>query len=242
MAVLIRESWSQGDYNEFFSYMRSLSDEKYREFSMKLIPGTADMLGIRIPILRDIAKQIGKGDADGFIRCEKGTCHEEIIIEGLVMAGIKCGYDTMLDMMKAFSHKIYNWAISDIVVFKGMRKYPDKYINDADWFVFNNNEWIQRYGFGGLMNFCLSEEYIDAVFEKVNSVRSEHYYVQMIQAWLVATAMAKLRDRTSEFLQNNDLNDTTMNMTVRKICESRRISDDDKQFARSLRRKNGIRL
>ncbi len=237
MAVLIREQWSQGDYDEFFSYICSLSDAKYREFSMKLIPGTADILGIRVPMLRDIAKQIGKGDVDSFIRCKKGTCHEEIIIEGLVMAGIKCGYDAMLDMMKEFSHKIYNWAISDTVVFKGMKKYSDKYINDVDWFVFNDNEWIQRYGFGGLMNFCLSDEYIDIVFEKVNSVCSEHYYVQMMQAWLVATAMAKLRDRTVEFLKNNELNDETMNMAVRKICESRRISNEDKQLARSLIRK-----
>ena len=68
MAVLIREQWSQGDYDEFFSYICSLADAKYREFSMKLIPGTADILGIRVPMLRDIAKQIGKGDVDSFIR------------------------------------------------------------------------------------------------------------------------------------------------------------------------------
>lgn len=233
---LIRDTWTQYDYSEFIEYIKSIADDDYKAFSQKLTPNTPNMYGIRVPIMRNIAKQIGKGNFHQFLDCIKSDYHEEIIIEGLVMTGIKCSYEEMLSMMKAFSGKIYNWAISDTVVFKGLKKYPERYIDDCDWFIYNDNPWIKRYGFGGLMNFCICDEYIEKVLKKVDSVNSDHYYVEMMQAWLLATAMAKLRDKTLSYLENNNLNNDTMNMTIRKICDSYRISDSDKMLVRKMKK------
>lgn len=233
---LKRSNWTQSDYEDYLNYLQELGEESYKEFNSRLIPDTPLAYGIRVPVLRKIAKEILKGNYAEFIACKKGGYHEEIIIEGLVLSGIKCGYSQMLDNMKYFADKIYNWAICDTVSFKGLKNYTDEFLKDADYFIYNKNPWVQRFGFGCLMEFYLTDKYIDCVLDYVNSVNSDFYYVEMMQAWLIATAAAKQRDKTIAFLKNNQLNDFTHNMAIKKMRESYRISKEDKDYILSLKR------
>lgn len=233
---LKRAHWPQEDYSKYYAYLQTLGEDSYKKFNANIIPDTPDILGIRVPELRKIAKEILKGNYAEFLSCKKGGCHEEIVIEGLVMAGIKCGYDEMLGYMKQFADKIYNWAICDTVSFKGIKKYLPELFSDIEYFIYNKNPWVQRFGFGCLLEFYLTDEYIDRVLEYVNSVNSDFYYVEMMQAWLIATAAAKQRDKTLAFLKNNNLNDFTHNKAIQKMRESYRISKEDKIYIKNLKR------
>ena len=44
----------------------SLAEEDYREFNMKLLPGVERVMGVRLPAVRKVAKQIAKGDYNRF--------------------------------------------------------------------------------------------------------------------------------------------------------------------------------
>ena len=89
MMELKSVNWSEGEYRRFKEYLCSLGDEEYKKFNQKIIPDTQNIIGIRIPVLRKIAKEIAKGDYEKYLALEKGDVHEEIIIEGLVMTNIK---------------------------------------------------------------------------------------------------------------------------------------------------------
>lgn len=227
---LTREHWTQADYNDFIKYLKTLADIKYKEFSDSLVPGIEHSFGIRIPILRDTAKKISKGNYNEFLACKKGVYREEIMLEGLVMTLIKCDYPQMLEYIKVFADKITSWETCDVVSFKGLKKHLDEFFSDIEYFIYNENPWVVRFGFGCLLEFYLTDEYIDRVLEYVNSINSDFYYVQMMQGWLVATAAAKCRDKAIKFLQYNNLNATTQNIAVRKIRESNRISKEDKDL------------
>lgn len=227
---LTREHWTQADYNDFIKYLKTLADSKYKEFSDSLVPGIEHSFGIRIPILRDTAKKISKGNYNEFLACKKGVYREEIMLEGLVMTLIKCDYPQMLEYIKVFADKITSWETCDVVSFKGLKKHLDEFFSDIEYFIYNENPWVVRFGFGCLLEFYLTDEYIDRVLEYVNSINSDFYYVQMMQGWLVATAAAKCRDKAIKFLQYNNLNATTQNIAVRKIRESNRISKEDKDL------------
>lgn len=233
--IWLPSEWTEESYREFQTSLKQLSDEDYKKFNARLIPGTPLAYGIRIPTVRKIACAILQTDYLAYLQLPKSSYHEEVILEGLVMAGIPCSYPEMLQYMKSFSLKIYNWAINDTVVFKGIKKYTDQFITDADDFVFHENPWVQRFGYLHLMNFCLTEAHIDAVLNKVDAVNSDFYYVQMMQAWLLATAIAKQRDQTIAYLTGtNHLNETTFKMTVRKARESFRVSSEDKALLKSI--------
>ena len=180
--------------------------------------------------MRQTAKAISKGDYASFLNCKNNAYREEIMIKGLVMSLIKCDYHEMLGYIKQYVAQITSWETCDIVSFKGLKKHLDEFLNDVEYFIYNENPWIVRFGFNCLMEFYLTDEYIDKVLSYVNSVNSDFYYVQMMQGWLVATAAAKCRDKAMKFLESNDLNATTQNMAVRKIRESLRISKEDKEL------------
>ena len=93
---LTKEIWTQSDYDEFAEYLKTLADEKYKKFSDSLVPGGTQSIGIRVPILRQTAKAISKGDYASFLNCKNNAYREEIMIKGLVMSLIKCDYHEML--------------------------------------------------------------------------------------------------------------------------------------------------
>ncbi len=233
---LTREHWTDTDYVELVEYLKSSADEKYKQFSDGLVPGGDESLGVRVPVLRKAAKEISKGNTKEFLSLKKGSYREEIMLEGLVMSLIKCGYAEMLSLIKSYVKKIKSWETCDIVSFKGIKKYLPEFFADIEDFIYSENVWAVRYGFGCLLEFYLTDTYIDRVLDYVNSVNSDFYYVQMMQGWLVATAAAKCRDKTMEFLKNNDLNPTTQNMAIRKIRESLRISKEDKELVLNLKK------
>ena len=53
----------------------------------------------------------------------------------------------------------------------------------------------------------------------------------------VATALAKCKDRTMEYLHNNSLDDETFNKAIQKCIESRRIDEQTKAYLRTLKRR-----
>ena len=233
---LTRERWTKEDYKEFTQYLKSLADEKYKEFSDSLVPGADLSYGIRVPVLRQTAKEIVKGNYGEFLQCEKGKYREEIMLEGLVMSLIKCDYPQMLEYMKEYSGKITSWETCDIISFKGLKKYLPEFLNDIDWFIYSDNPWAQRFGFSCLLEFYLTDKYIDTALKYVDSVNSDFYYVEMMQAWLIANAAAEYRDKTLKFLENNNLNKFTQNKAIQKMRESYRISKEDKEYILKFKR------
>lgn len=235
---LIRDIWTQKDYADLVSYLYSVADERYRDFNKKLIPDETNIIGIRIPMLRDIAKKISKGDIGSFLKCDKGNTNEERILEGLVMASKRCGYDELLADMLRFASGIKNWAVCDTVKFKGASKYKEYLIKDIDLFLLSQNPWLQRYGFKVLMELYLEDEYIDFVLNRVVTVHSDFYYLQMMQGWLIATAAIKFADKIFELFKSGKLSSSVQNIAIQKMRESRRISDEDKIKAVQYKRDN----
>lgn len=233
---LTREHWQQSDYGEFVNYLKALSDKKYKEFSDGLTPGAELSFGVRVPVLRNAAKEIVKGNYGEFLNCKIGAYREEIMMRGFVMSLVKCGYAQMLSYMKSYAKIINSWDTCDTVTFKGVKKHLAEFWNDVGDFIHSSNPWEVRFGFLHLMSFYLTDEYIDGVLEYVSEINSDFYYVQMMQAWLVATAAAKQRDKTFAFLAGNRLNAETQNMAVRKIRDSYRISPEDKELAGKLKK------
>lgn len=229
---LVKEKWTNKDYKEFLKYLNSLSEEGYKKFNKNLIPDTPDIIGIRVPILKRIAKEISKGNWREYLLIKKGSIHEEILIEGLVITNLKLDYKDFIKYITEFADKVSNWAICDYTFMnlKQIKKYKKELWSDIDNFLKSKNPWVLRVGVVILMDYYLEDEYIYEVLEKIDNVKSDFYYVEMACAWTIATAFGKYRDVTFKFLKNAKISDTVMNMTVKKIRESNRVSDEDKEL------------
>ena len=97
------------------SRLKELEDEKYREFHSGLLPGTENILGVRLPALRSLAKEIAKNDWEEWFFQKNDIYYEETMLRGLVTAYAKMDCDTRLSYIRAFVPDIDNWAVCDCV-------------------------------------------------------------------------------------------------------------------------------
>ena len=226
-------------YNLFTDYLYSLQDKKYREFHKKILKSDdLELIGIRTPNLKKIAKDISKSDYESFFKNNKHKTYEEVIIHGLVIGYLKRPFKEILDYLDIFLPYNVNWAINDIIcanmeIFKKNLNDGYKYIKKL---LNSSNPWNIRFGLVLLLDFYVNDGYIDELFNIIDKVKSKEYYVEMANAWLISICYIKYPDKTNKYLHNNNLDDFTYNKAISKICDSYRVSKKDKEILKKLRR------
>lgn len=225
------------NYFELISYLKRLSDPKYLEFNKKIVNTPSNMLGIRTPILRNIAKEISKSDPVDFINILEHNYFEESILEGFVISRFKDM--TLFDKyFRLFIPKINNWATCDMCT-NSMKqiKNNEKYFHLARELIKSSKEFEIRTGYIIMLSHFLDEEHIDTILNVLNSENpSNYYYVNMAKAWLISVCFVKFRDKTLFFIENNSLDNFTHNKAIQKIIESYRVSPQDKIYLRNKKR------
>jgi len=123
-------TWNKDSYRQFIEFLYTLSDIKYKDFHSKLILDK-NLIGIRTPLLKDIAKKISKTNYLEFIKLNNHAFYEETIIHGLLIGYIKEGIDNSLKLLDEFSRYINNWAICDLIIsnLKIVNKNKDKVLH-----------------------------------------------------------------------------------------------------------------
>ena len=214
-----------------------LQDIKYRDFQAKLIPGkdTETMIGVRTPELRKLAKQMLKREEIGeFLRDLPHRYFDEDQLHAFIVSGIK-EYGKCMEELMRFLPFVDNWATCDQMspgVFKKHR--PELLAEIREW-LGSEHTYTVRFGIGMLMQHFLDEDFDPAYPELVAGVHSEEYYVNMMIAWYFATALAKQYEAVLPFIEGRRLDPWTHNKTIRKAVESYRISDEQKEYLRSLK-------
>ena len=218
-------------------YLYEAVDEKYREFQNSLCPNVNDILGVRIPKLREIAKTIAKDNPIEFL--EKYVCefYEEKMIYGLVIGYMKSDLETRIKYLNKFVPMIDNWAVCDCAcsTYKFTQKNMEEMFEYIKKYVFSNKEFEVRFACIMLMDYFLIDEYIDEVFQIFNNIKLDKYYVEMAIAWAISEAFIKNEKKTREFLANNTLSVNTFNKALQKIIESNRVDDKTKDEMRKMK-------
>lgn len=218
--------------------LREHTDEKYREFQYKLIPNAKNIIGVRVPILRKIAKEIAKGDWKNYLEKEDKNTYEEIMLEGYVIGYAKLNINEALKYLESFIPKIDNWAICDSTIntFKFTSKNKQVVFEFIKPYLYSEKEFEVRFAVIMLLSFYIEDNYIEDILEILCKISNKEYYVQMAIAWTVSVCYVKFPIKTEEFLIKNFLDDFTHNKSIQKIRESLRVSETDKLRLKSLLR------
>lgn len=230
-------NWDYKSYQKFISYLINIQDEKYRDFNSKICNTKYKMLGIRLPILRKIAKDIMKTDYLTFLDNVKNNYYEEIMLEGLVIASIKVE-NLFFKYFNKFIKKIDDWSICDSVCnsLAILKDDKDKYFTYFKELALKEDEFTSRVGLVTILNYYIKEEYFKDIFAALNTIKSDKYYVNMAEAWLICELYTKEPKTTLEYIKNNKLNTFTHNKAIGKIRESYRVSREEKDFLNKLKR------
>lgn len=230
--------WNKHSYKEFIAELKKLQDLEYKEFHSSLVLNSKyEMIGIRVPIMRDIAKKIAKGDILGFLKNVQSKYYEEIMIQGLVISHIK-DEELFYKYFKEYVKKIDNWALCDSFCnsIKIVRKYEEKYFSETLSMALDEREFISRIGIVIILNHFVSKGNLDEIFKTINQIKSDKFYINMAEAWLLCEMYIKFPKETEEYLKKNNLNKFTQNKAISKIHDSYRVSKEEKEKLNKYRK------
>ncbi len=224
---------------EIRDYLTGHSEEKFQKFTSGLIPGNDAILGVRLPVLRKLAKKLVKEDWRTYLDGARDDSYEEIMLQGFVIGYAKADIDEILSRAADFIPKIHDWSVNDgfCSTFKIADKHRSKVWDFLMRYKASPREFEQRVVAVMLMDYFLVDEYIDSVLKVWGELKHDGYYCKMGVAWGVATAYAKFPEKTHAFLLENHLDDFTYNKSIQKMLESYRITEEQKKILRQMKRK-----
>ena len=219
--------------------LKTLEDPTYREFHSSLIPGADNILGVRIPQLRTMAKEIAKKeDWRTFVEATDTLYYEETMLQGMVIGRAKMEPEERIKYIRLFVPRINNWAVCDI--FSGELKTAARKRKETIWqfvqpYLESKEEYQLRFGIVMLFHY-VDEEHIDSLLAYADRFTHGAYYARMAMAWMISICFIKFPDKPMKYLQQSRLDNWTYNKSLQKIIESLRVDKETKDIIRSMKR------
>lgn len=217
-----------------------LSDEKYQDFHSSLCPGTENIIGVRVPILRNYAKELFKeSEWKQTIKEIDNEYYEEIMLQGMLIGQAKTEHiNIILKYVEEYVPKIDNWAICDVFCagLKITKKHKEEMWNFIQKYINSNKEFEVRFAIVMILDYYIERDYIEENFKIFDEVKCEEYYVKMAIAWAISICLIKFYDETVKYLKVAKLDDWTYNKSIQKAIESYRITEDKKEYLRSIKK------
>ena len=220
-----------------------LQDLGYQKFHSHLIPGANQVIGVRMPALRALAKAIVKDQPEEFLRTCPHDWYEQSMLSGMVLAQSDFDAEKVQEQLDLFLPYVNNWAVCDCtanqlkIIKKNKAAFWDWILAHLD----STRPFTVRFCICLLMGYYLEEPYIDRVLEIFRSIRSEDYYVNMGLAWALCECLIKYYPKTLPVLEQKILPSWVQNKTIQKAVDSFRITEEQKTMLRSLRIKETLK-
>lgn len=218
--------------------LSEMADPGYRNFIMPLMPGVNDVVGVRLPQLRRLAREIAQGDdRQAYLGKEDGGCFEERMLRGMVIGYMRCTPVEKLEHVARFVPQIDNWAVCDSFCWTLRREESAPMWQFIQPYFRSPSEYDVRFAAVMALRNFIDEEHLEALLAIFDGIRHEGYYARMAVAWAVSVAFVRFPERTLEWLRACRLDDWTFNKSLQKIVESLRVDDAAKRVVRSMKRR-----
>jgi 3-methyladenine DNA glycosylase AlkD len=229
------------DKKAFLSKLQKLSEgnAEYASFNKRIVNTKKDVIGVRLPDIRRLAKEISKGmdyaAVFSFIKSIDINSYEQTLTSGLVIDYAEISDAEKIELTREYLKYVDSWAHIDSFV--SPQKKPDDGLlwDFAIECLDKEEEFTVRYGVICLMKSFLTKDNIPNVFRILRGVRNEAYYVKMGMAWLYAEASLQDFEMTIKEMGNLEIDVWTRRKGLQKMLESNRLTAEQKSCIRVKR-------
>ena len=219
--------------------LEKIAEENYRIFATKLIPNVDNLLGVRLPRLRKIAKKIAQLDYEYYLAMDDPLYFEEVMLQGMIIGEIKLPWTERSRYVKQFISKINNWSVCDSFCCGLKFEVSEK---ELVWqflqpYFASDKPYDIRFAVVMMLFYFVDDEYAQKAFTLFDQIKNDDYYVKMAVAWAISIYFRELPTLTMSYLQKNQLDDWIYNKALQKITESLKVDSSTKIIIRSMKRK-----
>lgn len=225
------------DAKEIQQKLFGLQDIVYRDFQSKLLP-TVDkerIIGVRTSELKAFAKRLLKDpETAGFLDALPHRYFDEDQLHAFIISGIK-DFNECMARVEDLLPFVDNWATCDQLSPAVFSKHKPELLDHIKVWLASGKTYIVRFGAGMLMQHYLDDAFDPDYPEMIAKISSKEYYVNMMRAWYFATALAKQYDAVLPYIENDRLDTWTHNKSIQKSVESRRLTEEQKEYLKTLK-------
>lgn len=213
--------------------LQALTESDYKAFNEKLIPTNYDILGIRMPALKKLAKEIATSpDVETYLNNAEYTKYEHVLLYGLVLGQLKKpSLEVLFRYIDPLILKFDNWAHVDTIIsaLKSFQKYPNEVLTHFMPLKTHEGEFTKRVFVILLMDYFINEKHIDIALKHLPEVPQGQYYVDMAIAWAISVGLVKFYNKTIPLLEQKVFSKFVHNKAIQKARESYRITPELKE-------------
>lgn len=217
----------------------SLADNDYKAFNLKIISTNYEVLGVRMPALKKLAKEIAiSPDATAYLDNAEFTTYEHILLYGLVLGNLKKpSPEIIFRYLDPLILKFDNWAHVDTIIssLKVLQKHPEKVLQHFLPLKIHEGEFTKRVFVIVLMDYFMDDTHIDSTLKHMAEVPQGQYYVDMAIAWALSYGLIKFYDKTIPLLEQQVFSKFVHNKAIQKARESYRITPETKELLNSMK-------
>lgn len=211
-------------------------DLEYRTFHKIICKTKYNILGVKLPKLRNYARSLlAIYEIDEILKNIDNSSYENVLVKGLCIAYSK-NINT-LDYLDRYIPLIDNWAICDSVVntLKIFKNNQDEYLSFIEKHLNSNKEFEIRFSLVILLNYYLNDNYKDYLYNVLDNVNTSYYYTYMAASWLLSYLFIYYYEDTLKYLQVSKLDNKTICKGITKSIESYRIDKNKKDNLKKIR-------
>jgi len=232
---------NENDYKHLLKLLKeNSSGEEFISFQKRIIKTGKEIIGVKAPKLRKIAKEISECPHYELLKTREKLSFEETLVRGFVVASYRDferGTKELMRLLPFFD----NWAEVDMICssVKFLKPGEEKCFNFLCSLLKSEQEFTCRFGIIGLMKFFIGENNYTRALDALEKVKCDKYYVNMGIAWLISEVLVKNPQNAVEIMQNiiknRHFNCFIINKSIQKARESFRIDANTKQILNGLK-------
>ena len=223
-------------YEKTIAELNKRADAEDKEFNDKIIASAYETIGVRIPVVKQIAKSIPQSEINDYLENCRFENYECTLIYGLLTA--RLGFDEMWRRKDFYLSKCDGWGLVDSFVpaIKVSAKDKERFYTLLFDEIEKQENFRLRFRIVALMSFFVGGEHTREILRVTEKLDGKGYYNDMAIAWLISAAFVKQRETTIKFLENDKLSKFTHNKAISKINDSLRVNVEDKTYLKTLRK------
>lgn len=191
-------------------------------------------LGVKIPILRTLAKSLELQTA---LQLPYGYLIEYDLLKGLVIVNAKLPFCEKSKLLTDFACNIDSWATTDTCIVKVKSSEKAEYFDYFCSLTQYQQPFCIRYGVVNLMRNYLDQEYLPQLLKVIANIKYGHYYIDMAVAWFIAEVATIDRTMAQQILSGGNLPTQVVKYALQKMRDSRRVDSAVKEWTYSLLKK-----
>lgn len=204
-------------HEEIRGALEASAEEAYRAFSAKLLPPGTPLLGVRLHVIRRLARAQAAGDWRAYLDGARDDSFEERMLQGMTLGLARACLADKTPYILRFLPKIDNWSLCDsfCAALKAAKAEPEAMLALIDRCIGAQEPYTARFAVVQLLMYYRPDE----VLPRLVRVRAQEDAAQTAIAWALSIAYKAEPERVLAFIMESTLSVRTKRCALRKTLE-----------------------